>query len=150
MYTKLYIASLVIASALAIPQRYQTPIRTAISNGGSDASASILAQNQVINGDGSYAYNYETSNGIRASERSQDGLTATGEFSFVAPEGAELRLTYVADENGFQPEGSHLPVEPPAPAHVIRALKALRASNNRDLDLASLDETIARLIATQG
>ncbi|XP_055630170.1 cuticle protein CP14.6-like [Toxorhynchites rutilus septentrionalis] len=141
MYKKLYFASLVVAVALAAPQqRYAT----------GDADATIVAQDQIINEDGSYAYNYETSNGIRAIQRSQDGLTAAGEFAYVAPEGVQIQLSYAADENGFRAQGAHLPIEPPAPDHVIQLLQDLRATNNRDFDLELLDSMIARLRATQG
>ncbi|XP_055630171.1 cuticle protein CP14.6-like [Toxorhynchites rutilus septentrionalis] len=140
MYKKLYIASLVVAVALAAPQRYAT----------GDADATILAQDQIINEDGSYAYNYETSNGIRAIQRSQDGLTAAGEFAYVSPEGVQIQLSYAADGNGFRAQGAHLPIEPPAPDHVIQLLQDLRATNNPEFDLALLDSMIARLRATQG
>ncbi|XP_055629606.1 cuticle protein CP14.6-like [Toxorhynchites rutilus septentrionalis] len=145
MYKKLYIASLLVAVAFAAPPRHSTGGRTT-----GDADATILAQDSVINEDGSYAYNYETSNGIRANQRSQDGIRASGQFGFVAPEGVDIQLSYTADENGFVPQGAHLPIEPPAPDHVIKLLQDLRATNNRDFDLALLDSTIARLKATQG
>ncbi|XP_055610767.1 cuticle protein CP14.6-like [Uranotaenia lowii] len=141
MYKKLFIASVLlttIVSAVPVPP------------GGSDAEATIVAMDTVINDDGSYAYNYETSNGIKASQRSENGINANGEYSFVAPDGAEYKLTYVADEAGFRPQGAHLPVEPEAPEHVIKMLEDLRASNNPDFDLAVLDATIARLKATRG
>ncbi|XP_065088106.1 cuticle protein CP14.6-like [Ochlerotatus camptorhynchus] len=156
MYKKLFIASLVLAVAVAAPPKKPSETRTsrgaATGPGasGADATATIEAQDQIINGDGSYAYNFETSNGIRAYQRSDNGINANGEFSYVAPDGAEYRVTYVADENGFQPQGAHLPVEPPAPEHVIKMLEDLRAANNPDFDIASLDATIARLRATQG
>lgn len=44
----------------------------------------------------------------------QDVIVASGKISWVSPEGELITLTYVADENGFQPQGSHLPTPPPA------------------------------------
>lgn len=139
--------------AVAAPPKRSSETRTsrdAPGASGADASATIQALEQIINGDGSYAYNFETSNGIRAYQRSDNGINANGEFSYVAPDGVEYRVTYVADESGFQPQGAHLPVEPPAPEHVIKMLEDLRAANNPDFDIANLDATIARLKATQG
>ncbi|XP_057379767.1 endocuticle structural glycoprotein ABD-4-like [Daphnia carinata] len=43
------------------------------------------------------------------------GNTNRGSSYWVSPEGQKVTLTWVADENGFQPKGDHLPV---APVHV--------------------------------
>nr|CAD7199171.1 unnamed protein product [Timema douglasi] len=42
-------------------------------------------------------------------------LVKQGSFSYTSPEGIPISLTYVADELGFRPEGSHLPVAPAVP-----------------------------------
>jgi len=42
-------------------------------------------------------------------------LVKQGSFSYTSPEGNPVQLTYVADEFGFRPEGSHLPVAPAVP-----------------------------------
>nr|XP_029725825.1 cuticle protein CP14.6-like [Aedes albopictus] len=154
MYKKLFITCLVLALSRAAPiEEPAAEVRVSrdapAPDASDDASATILNQEQIINGDGSYAYSFETSNGIRANQRSDNGINANGEYSYVAPDGVEYRVTYVADEAGFQPMGAHLPVEPPAPDHVIKMLEDLRAANNPEFDLASLDATLARLKATQ-
>lgn len=55
----------------------------------------------------------------------QEAQVAQGQFSYVDPEGNEISLTYIADENGFQPQGSHLPTPPPIPPAIQKALDYL-------------------------
>ncbi|KFB36071.1 AGAP006095-PA-like protein [Anopheles sinensis] len=141
----------VLALAVAAPPA-SAPAKRSPGAGGPDAEATVVAQEQIINEGGSYAYNYETSNGIKARQSSDNGVSAAGEYSFVGPDGASYSVVYVADENGFQPQGAHLPVEPAAPEHVIKLLEDLRANPPKDpeFSLASLEATLARLRATQG
>ncbi|XP_055387469.1 endocuticle structural glycoprotein ABD-4-like [Condylostylus longicornis] len=89
----------------------------------------IIRQEQEVNFDGSYRYLYETGNGITAEEegyqKDPDTKTAQGSFSYTAPDGTPIRITYLADENGFQPAGEHLPTPPPIPPAIQRALEYL-------------------------
>lgn len=57
-----------------------------------------------------------------------DQQEAKGSFSYVSPEGENIALTYIADENGFQPTGDHLPQPPPIPELIEKALKYLAAN----------------------
>lgn len=81
-------------------------------------------------------YEYETGNGIKAEEmgylknagvEGAEAQTAEGSFSYTSPEGQEISLTYIADENGFQPQGDHLPTPPPIPIEIQEALDKLAA-----------------------
>ncbi|GAB0093175.1 pupal cuticle protein 20-like [Sergentomyia squamirostris] len=83
----------------------------------------IVSYENVNNGDGSYKYSYETANGIKVEEEGEiknkgtenEILSVRGSYSYTAPDGTPITVTYIADENGFQPQGDHLPTPPPAP-----------------------------------
>jgi hypothetical protein len=63
---------------------------------------------------------YETSDGTSAQEQGQlqnagsenEIMSVKGQFSFVGLDGVTYTVTYIADENGFQPQGAHLPQSP--------------------------------------
>lgn len=75
-------------------------------------------------GDGNYAYNYETSNGIVAYENGQGGVSANGGYRWQSPEGSPFEITYVANEDGFQPQGDHIKQIADNVAKLIAFLKA--------------------------
>ncbi|CAK9803968.1 Endocuticle structural glycoprotein SgAbd-1 [Anthophora quadrimaculata] len=84
------------------------------------------------NPDGSYSYNYESANGIQAQEigylnyagTEAEAREAQGSYSYTAPNGEIVQVTYVANENGFQPQGSHIPSIPP---QILKALEYIAA-----------------------
>ncbi|GAB0098469.1 hypothetical protein DMENIID0001_142070 [Sergentomyia squamirostris] len=80
-----------------------------------ESTAPILKLNSDSHPDGSYNYEYETGNGIRAVEQSiQHGLehVVRGSYSYVAPDGKTYTVHYIADRNGYRAYGDHLPQQP--------------------------------------
>ncbi|CAH2007990.1 unnamed protein product [Acanthoscelides obtectus] len=99
----------------------------------------ILRQDAEVNFDGTFRSSYETGNGISVQEQGQlknagnkdaEAEEVQGGFQYTAPDGTPIQLTYIANENGFQPQGAHLPVAPvddktppPIPAAILRSLE---------------------------
>ncbi|XP_050302100.1 cuticle protein CP14.6-like [Anthonomus grandis grandis] len=89
---------------------------------GADASATIVRLESDNIGVDGFRYSYETSNGIAADEQGtliagtgkddQGGIATKGSFKYVGPDGVTYTITFIADANGFQPQGAHLPVGP--------------------------------------
>ncbi|XP_026752388.2 pupal cuticle protein 20-like [Galleria mellonella] len=101
------------------------------SGGAGGANIPITKFENVNNGDGNYHFSYETGNGIEAHESGAPrapgpegpAVTAEGGFSYRAPDGQQISLTYTADENGFHPVGPHLPTPPPIPEEILRSIE---------------------------
>ncbi|XP_063532763.1 flexible cuticle protein 12-like isoform X2 [Cydia strobilella] len=97
--------ALIVAAVAAAPQR------------SADADAQILRSDLSNIGVDSYQYVVETSNGIKQEEQGQlqnvgtdnEAIQVRGQFSYVGQDGVTYSVTYVADENGFQPQGAHIP-----------------------------------------
>lgn len=80
-------------------------------------NAQILRYENDNIGLGGYNFAYETSDGVSRQEQAelknagteQEALVVRGTIKWVAADGQEYTLNYIADENGFQPQGDHLP-----------------------------------------
>lgn len=100
-----------------------------------DETAEILRSEADVHPEG-YHFTYETSNGVKAEEQGAlqgEAIAVHGEVKYTAPDGTPVHLTYVADENGFQPTGSHLPVDHPVPEHILRSLEYIRTHQPKDV-----------------
>uniref|UniRef100_A0A1I8N591 Cuticle protein n=2 Tax=Musca domestica TaxID=7370 RepID=A0A1I8N591_MUSDO len=81
-----------------------------------------VLKNESDVGPESFQYAYATSDGQEAEAQGQlknvgsedEAIVVKGSYSFVADDGQTYTVNYVADENGFQPQGAHLPVAPEA------------------------------------
>ncbi|XP_076271316.1 cuticle protein CP14.6-like [Rhynchophorus ferrugineus] len=88
--------------------------------GNLDKEATVLRYDSDNIGVDGYNYAVETSNGINLQEQGQlvnagsenEAIQVRGSFSYVGADGITYTVNYVADENGFQPQGAHLPVAP--------------------------------------
>merc|ERR1711872_220602 len=100
----------------------------------------ILIKSQTQNRDTEkqeYSFSYETENGISVSESGvqkqigdkpeEAGTVSQGKYSYPE-DSVTYTVTWVADENGFQAKGDHLPTPPPMPEHVVKLLNDLRAA----------------------
>lgn len=102
-----------------------------------DAAAQILRSNSEVTADG-FAYDFETSNGIRADAQgvATNGVQSQGSFAYKGDDGQDYSITYTADENGYQPQGAHLPTPPPIPEEILKSLE----QNARDEAAGIVDD----------
>ncbi|KZS10769.1 Endocuticle structural glycoprotein SgAbd-1 [Daphnia magna] len=122
---KYIVALTFLAMALAAPQEDKKPIE-------------IISSNSEMNADGSYSFAFESADGTKVSESGSQkqvgpkpediGTVSKGSYSYTSPDGVVLTINWVADENGFQATGDHLPTPPPMPEHVVKMLADLKAA----------------------
>lgn len=62
-------------------------------------------------------FRFDTSDGTSRTEEAQlqnigtenEALVVRGSITWIGDDGQQYTLTFIADENGFRPEGAHLP-----------------------------------------
>ncbi|XP_045777590.1 LOW QUALITY PROTEIN: cuticle protein 3-like [Maniola jurtina] len=102
-----------------------------------ERTARILAYDSDVKED-SYRYNYETENGIKAEEqgREVDGIEAQGGYKYTGDDGQLYSITYTGGQDGFLPQGAHIPTAPPIPEAILKALE----QNARDEAAGIIDD----------
>ncbi|KAF0299491.1 Pupal cuticle protein 27 [Amphibalanus amphitrite] len=115
MTPAVFLAVLSVASTSATAQFTQDNVAASVP------AIRILSQKFQMDQRGNYLYAYKQSNGQimrevgrvqRGPQKATGSLTQQGEFQFVGDDGQTYQLSYTADEGGFQPQASHLPVAP--------------------------------------
>merc|ERR1712128_81567 len=90
----------------------------------------ILRESSILEEDGTHNFEYESANGIVRSESGDAYGNKQGVISFTHPDGTPFYMTFVADENGFQPQSDSLPVAPafphPIPQFVLDQIEFAR------------------------
>nr|XP_014095083.1 endocuticle structural glycoprotein SgAbd-5 [Bactrocera oleae] len=82
----------------------------------SDDDVQIVKYSNDNIGANGYNFAFETSDGVSRKEmatvKHAGAISVEGTVSWTGPDGVQYTLNYVADEHGFQPQGTHLPVGP--------------------------------------
>lgn len=55
----------------------------------------------------------------------------SGSYSYTGPDGVQYSISYTADEEGFHPQGAHLPTPPPIPPEIQRGVELALAAEAR-------------------
>ncbi|XP_022213826.2 pupal cuticle protein Edg-78E isoform X2 [Drosophila obscura] len=95
---------------------------TATANAATLFDRTIYYHNTPPNAAGHYQFEFQTTNGITTKAAGNEN-GAVGVVQFVSLEGIPITFTYVADANGYHPEGEHIPA---VPLHVLRQLEYIR------------------------
>ncbi|XP_053639583.2 cuticle protein AMP1A-like [Cherax quadricarinatus] len=130
---KFVILAVLACMALATPKYNAPEPQSTLSASEIEANnqALILKDERVREDDGRYNVEVETGNGIILSQSgSPEGetkaISAAGQYSYTAPDGSLVKMKYVANANGYQPESDFLPVAPefphPVPLFVLRQI----------------------------
>lgn len=80
-----------------------------------------------------YFLSYESGDGTKAVQDGalkvidpeHAGEAVQGQFSYTGDDGQQYSIQYTADENGYQPQGAHIPTPPPVPEPIAKALAYL-------------------------
>lgn len=113
--------------ASALRPNYGSTYGSQSSHGPSsdDVHAEVKTLHSDVRADG-YEYGLDISNGIHAESSGDAYGNIHGSYEWVSPEGVHVKVSYVADENGYQPSSDLLPTSPPIPDAILRSLEYIR------------------------
>ncbi|XP_037804115.1 cuticle protein AMP4-like [Penaeus monodon] len=126
MKTAVILALISVASAAKLPTE--------------DLPVAIVRSSQVNpDENGAHSSDFEAENGIvfqfSGKEAEEGGANMVGYFAYPQEDGSLAEVKFVADENGFQPESSLLPVAPafphPIPQFVLDQIEFARLEDER-------------------
>jgi hypothetical protein len=84
--------------------------------------AEVVQNDLEVEADG-FKYAYEIDDGTAAQAVGTNN-NHEGSYKWTSPEGENFEVKYVADENGYQPTGAHIPVPHPL---ILKAIEYIRA-----------------------
>ncbi|XP_050433083.1 flexible cuticle protein 12-like [Adelges cooleyi] len=108
MFAVLAVCFVLVGSCLAAP---------------SPSGATFIQNDQINDNAGQFALLYKTTDGITQSKQgalvvNDEGngyvMEQKGTYSFISPEGVEVKMTYTAGKDGFKVQGYPLPEQPQA------------------------------------
>ncbi|XP_037816003.1 larval cuticle protein 2-like [Lucilia sericata] len=86
-----------------------------------DAHAEVTNMKSDVRADG-FDSVLDTSNHIHQAASGDEHGNIHGDFEWVSPEGEHIKVSYVADENGYQPVGDVVPTPHPIPEAILKAI----------------------------
>lgn len=87
--------------------------------------------------------------GTRLADEEADVLVQVGSYSYTAPDGQVISVKYIADENGFQPQGDHLPTPPSVPEAIVNSLNQQANSQNQQVQQQQQQQPQQQLFGQQ-
>ncbi|XP_046393078.1 endocuticle structural glycoprotein SgAbd-9-like [Ischnura elegans] len=113
---KIAVLALMVSCVVAAPQAPLPPPPGVNPRFAPGTFVPILEKSFDLSPDGSYTFQYASADGssrqesgaIRNPGTVAESNAVTGSYSYVADDGSTVTVNYIADENGFQPEGTSI------------------------------------------
>lgn len=77
--------------------------------------------------EGGFEYHLAITNHILAQASGDKDGNIHGDYEWVDPKGVHVKVSYVANEHGYQPSSDLLPTPPPTPEAILKALEYIKA-----------------------